>query len=45
MAAASDGARGGIDLGGTKIEALVVDPGNDVLGAMLKVRDAHGWRE
>ena len=26
------GARGGIDLGGTKIQAVVVDSGNDVLG-------------
>ncbi len=33
MAGASEQLRGGIDLGGTKIEAIVVDSGNTVLGS------------
>src|SRR5579884_762926 len=42
MAATSDGARGGIDLGGTKIEALVVDAVNQVLGAARRPTPTEG---
>ncbi len=45
MAAAHDGARGGIDLGGTKIEALVVDARNEVLGAARRPTPTEGGPE
>jgi glucokinase len=35
-------ARGGIDLGGTKIEAVVVDGHNDVLGSGRRATPTHG---
>jgi glucokinase len=35
-------ARGGIDLGGTKIEAIVVDPGNQVLGSARRPTPTQG---
>ncbi|HZU61653.1 MAG TPA: ROK family protein [Solirubrobacteraceae bacterium] len=45
MAATSDGARGGIDLGGTKIEALVVDAVNQVLGSARRPTPVEGGPE
>lgn len=39
---ASARARGGIDLGGTKIEAIVVDARNNVLGAARRPTPANG---
>lgn len=45
MSAASEGARGGIDLGGTKIEALVVDAQNQVLGAARRPTPTEGGPE
>src|SRR5579884_1169933 len=45
MAAAEDGPRGGIDLGGTKIEALVVDAANQVLGAARRPTPTEGGPE
>ena len=41
-AAARDGKRGGIDLGGTKIEAIVVDGKNEVLGASRQPTPTEG---
>ena len=38
-------ARGGIDLGGTKIEAIVVDPRNSVLGASRRPTPTEGGPE
>jgi len=38
-------ARGGIDLGGTKIEAIVVDPRNNVLGASRRPTPTEGGPE
>src|SRR5437763_15659233 len=35
-------ARGGIDLGGTKVEAIVVDPGNNVLGSARRPTPTDG---
>src|SRR5882757_3820306 len=35
-------ARGGIDLGGTKIEAIVVDPRNNVLGSSRRPTPTKG---
>ncbi len=45
MPAASDGARGGIDLGGTKIEALVVDAADEVLGQARRPTPTEGGPE
>jgi len=44
MAGSSDNkvARGGIDLGGTKVEAIVVDPGNHVLGSARRPTPTDG---
>ena len=36
------GLRGGIDLGGTKIEAIVVDDGNDVVGQSRQPTPTEG---
>ncbi len=41
-APARDGSRGGIDLGGTKIEAIVVDGENNVLGASREPTPTEG---
>lgn len=38
-------ARGGIDLGGTKIEAIVVDPRNNVLGSARRPTPTEGGPE
>jgi glucokinase len=38
-------ARGGIDLGGTKIEAIVVDPRNNVLGSSRRPTPTEGGPE
>jgi glucokinase len=45
MAEGGDGARGGIDLGGTKIEALVVDAQNEVRGAARRPTPTEGGPE
>src|ERR1700730_11062447 len=37
--------RGGIDLGGTKIEAIVVDPRNNVVGAARRPTPTEGGPE
>ncbi|HEV3053391.1 MAG TPA: ROK family protein [Solirubrobacteraceae bacterium] len=42
MPAASGTARGGIDLGGTKIEAVIVDPRSKVLGAARRPTPTTG---
>src|ERR1700722_20227079 len=42
---AADGKRGGIDLGGTKIEAIVVDADNQGLGPARRPRPAGGGGE
>jgi glucokinase len=39
---ADDGNRGGIDLGGTKIEAIIVDAGNTVLGQSRRPTPTEG---
>src|ERR1700691_2644609 len=39
---AADGKRGGIDLGGTKIEAIVVDADNQVLGQARRPTPTEG---
>ena len=41
----SPGLRGGIDLGGTKIEAIVVDAGNNVLGSSRHPTPTRGTPE
>jgi glucokinase len=42
---AADGKRGGIDLGGTKIEAIVVDADNQVLGQARRPTPTEGGPE
>jgi glucokinase len=42
MAATRTAARGGVDLGGTKIEAIVVDSHNEVLGAARRPTPTEG---
>jgi len=39
---ATDALRGGIDLGGTKIQAIVVDPGQQVLGQARRATPTEG---
>ena len=45
MTAESSGKRGGIDLGGTKIEAIVVDADNKVLGQARRPTPTEGGPE